>query len=174
MSKPQATTTPVAFELNEWELVRAEAARAGVSSAEYIRTAALSRAIRDAHRELHSAASAVQPAAPQAVLQVNADWTEWRDVSGAHDQVSPGSGAWVESFVHPDDRSRVSLALRQAMASGDIFESHHRTSTLETEARVYSRGLPLVDSTGEVREWLCVVSSVTDSELLSTADPQPV
>lgn len=167
LSKPYVKTTRVAFGASEWELVHAEALRAGMSTSEYIRAAAHSRAA-DAHMDLRAAASDVQVSAA-AVFQVNADWTEWREVSGADDQAKPGSGVWVDSFVHADDRDRVSLTLQGAIASRDVFESHHRAHAAAGEHHVYSRGLPLVGDDGEIIEWLCVVSSAADGEPLTAA-----
>lgn len=166
LSKPDVKTTTITFEASVWELVRAGAAREGLSISEYIRVAALARAIPDSRLRLRH--PAIEPtAAPAAVFRVNADWTEWCDLteSEAGGRTPRGSGGWVDCFVHPDDRSRVSLALQDAIASGDVFECHHRGGASGGDERVYSRALPLVGVDGEILEWLCVVSVVGAPEV---------
>jgi hypothetical protein len=93
------------------------------------------------------------------VFSMNLDWTVWREVTaGAGDRAGLAGHNWVDSQVYPDDRTRVSVILAQAIAAREVFESHHRLST-DGRRHVSLRALPLLGDDGEIIEWLCVVSA---------------
>jgi len=93
------------------------------------------------------------------VFSMNLDWSVWCELTAAACQEARLAGVdWVDSHVHFDDRRRVSLTLTRAIASREVFESHHRAST-DRSRHVSARALPLLGPDGEIIEWLCVVSA---------------
>jgi PAS domain S-box-containing protein len=55
------------------------------------------------------------------------------------------------ALVHPDDRNRIRVLLRQALESGEVYRSEYRIRHADgTYRRVASRGRPLRDASGAV------------------------
>lgn len=162
--------TTITIEASLCRLVHAAAVRAGVSPSEYVQQAALAQALADARLDRETDPRS----ADAAVFQVSADWTEWRVLTGdgRSDHTSARGLDWVDAFVHPDDRDRVSLTLQDAIATADVFDSHHRAAAGPSETHVHSRGLPLVGCDGRIIEWLCVVSAAAEAEGLDPAEAE--
>ncbi len=75
-------------------------------------------------------------------------YEDWRD----------GSGWW--EAIHPEDRARATAAWRRAFSTRGLFEAEYRLQRADgTYTPVVSRGVPVLELDGSVREW---VGSITD------------
>jgi PAS domain S-box-containing protein len=69
-----------------------------------------------------------------------------------------GSGWW--DTIHPEDRDRATAAWKRALATRGLFEAEYRLRRADgTYTPVVSRGVPVLELDGSVREW---VGSITD------------
>nr|WP_246351621.1 GAF domain-containing protein [Deinobacterium chartae] len=75
--------------------------------------------------------------------------------------------AWLET-VHPDDRETARQRWQQALDTLQPFESRHRRLEGDRWRYVVSRGVPLFDEHGRVREWVGSITDVTDRVLART------
>jgi PAS domain S-box-containing protein len=85
----------------------------------------------------------------------------WEQYTGHNFEQHKGS-AWVQD-VHPDDRARVAETWRQAVESKSWYEVEWRCWHVATQnwRRCITRGVPILNPNGSVREW---VGAVTDIE----------
>jgi PAS domain S-box-containing protein len=75
-----------------------------------------------------------------------------------HEQWRTGAG-WLEA-IHPEDRARASAAWKRAFATRGIYEVEYRLRRADgSYTPVVSRGVPVLEPDGSVREW---VGSITD------------
>jgi PAS domain S-box-containing protein len=82
---------------------------------------------------------------------------QWTSFTGQSAQEAAGDG-WLD-VVHPDDRDRVSTAWDSALREGVSYEQEYRLRGEDGLYRhVVSRGAPVRDQGGAVREWvgICV------------------
>ncbi|WP_420128858.1 PAS domain-containing protein [Longimicrobium sp.] len=135
-----AETTARVLEARERE--RAEAAR---------------RASETRYRALATASADV-------IYRMSPDWSEMRQLDGRgflSDTAQP-SGSWLERYIHPDDRARVTAAIERAVREKTVFELEHRVLRADgTLGWTFSRAVPLLDEAGEVAEWVGAASDVT-------------
>lgn len=79
-----------------------------------------------------------------------------------------GSG-WLQA-VHPDDRDRARSAWLEAVATMSEYECGFRLRRCDGEWRdILSRGIPLLDSDGSLREWVGVGVDITERKRAETA-----
>jgi PAS domain S-box-containing protein len=72
-----------------------------------------------------------------------------------------GSG-WLDA-VHPEDRVRVEGGWRDALRRHALFEAECRLCVRDGECRhVLLRCVPVIDANGQVREWACSGTDVTE------------
>lgn len=80
-----------------------------------------------------------------------------------HDQVR-GAG-WLHA-VHPEDRPRAEVAWTTAVTSTSPYDCEFRLLRADGQWRhIHSRGIPIVDPSGRLQEWIGVGIDVTDSRL---------
>ena len=69
-----------------------------------------------------------------------------------------GSGWW--EAIHPEDRARAAASWKRAFSTRGLFEAEYRLRRADgTYTPVVSRGVPVLELDGSVREW---VGSITD------------
>jgi hypothetical protein len=107
-------------------------------------------------RELH--ALLTTSAGPSIAHRLSPDWTRWRPLGG-RERALPHGGSWVSVHVHPEDQPAAAAEIERAIASRAILTSNHRAPD---GSHAYTRALPLVDKAGEITEWLCVVSRLSE------------
>jgi PAS domain S-box-containing protein len=99
------------------------------------------------------------------VYRMNPDWSEMRQLRGGQfiaDTETPNR-TWLQEYTHPDDQSRVSEVINEAIRSKSIFELEHRV--LRADGNVgwtFSRAIPLKNAHGEIMEWFGTASDVTE------------
>jgi two-component sensor histidine kinase len=73
------------------------------------------------------------------------------------------SGAWLETYIHPDDQQRVMAAIDEAIRTKSVFELEHRVRRVDGSLGwTFSRAVPLLGDKGEVSEWFGMASDVTE------------
>ena len=87
------------------------------------------------------------------------DSPTWCNFTGqSHEQWRNGGG-WLEA-IHPDDRARASAAWKRAFSTRGLYEVEYRLRRSDgSYTPVVSRGVPVLEADGSVREW---VGSITD------------
>jgi PAS domain S-box-containing protein len=100
-------------------------------------------------------------------VQVDAD--TWQRFTGGAPQ--PGAWGWLEA-VHPDDRDRVRQDWIEAVASARTYTCQHRIRSREGGyAWVVARAVT-VPSTGAVREWIGMLTDISDRVRVEQAREQ--
>ncbi|HEU4726641.1 MAG TPA: ATP-binding protein [Kofleriaceae bacterium] len=97
------------------------------------------------------------------------DLETWREFTGV--DLGPGEAGWLEA-VHPDDRERVRQAWSEAVATAMPYTCQHRIrSRGGGYAWVVARAVP-VPKTGIAREWIGMMTDVTDRVRVEQAREQ--
>jgi two-component system, cell cycle sensor histidine kinase and response regulator CckA len=90
----------------------------------------------------------------------------WESYTGQSWEQHRGSG-WIAS-VHPDDRARVADVWHRAVSTRSLYEVEWRAWHAASGEWRYcqTRGIPVINSEGEAREWIGAVSDVHDRKML--------
>ncbi len=98
------------------------------------------------------------------VYSMSPDWKEMRYLQGKEfmaDTLEP-SAAWLEKYIHADDRPGLLAAVNDAVKSKSMFQLEHRVIRRDgTLGWTFSRAVPLLDDKGQIREWFGAASDVT-------------
>ena len=96
--------------------------------------------------------------------RMSPDWTEMRALDGRGfiaDTAEPSTG-WLDTYIHPDDQTRVTEAIEQAIRTTSMFEFEHRVRRPDgTLGWTRSRAVPLLDDDGQIVEWVGAATDVT-------------
>jgi PAS domain S-box-containing protein len=125
---------------------------------------------------------ALVTASSDVVYRMNADWTEMRQLRGRNfikDTEEPNRH-WLQEYIHPDDQSRVTAVINEAIRTKSIFELEHRVLRVGGALGwTFSRAIPRLDAKGEIVEWFGAASDITarkqaeaENILLATAIEQ--
>jgi PAS domain-containing protein len=109
----------------------------------------------------------IDPELWEAVFWMSPDWNTVRTLNrnARADGTSGDAGSWLQSYVHPDDRARVALAIQEAIERRGIVEVEHRLLCADGRMRrVLSRALPLLGDSGQITEWLCTARAVASQD----------
>ncbi|MGI8547155.1 MAG: PAS domain S-box protein [Gemmatimonadaceae bacterium] len=90
------------------------------------------------------------------------DMPFWRELTGQSLDEVRGNG-WANA-IHPDDRSRTFERWQRARATRGVHESEYRLRLTNGTYRWYrARGVPVVDQSGAVREWVGVFNDIDEA-----------
>lgn len=107
---------------------------------------------------------ALVQASSDVVYHMSADWTEMRHLVSRNfipDTLEP-TRAWLQKYIHPDDRKQVLAAIRKAIRSRSVFELEHRVVRVDgTLGWTFSRAIPILNAKGRIVEWYGMASDVT-------------
>jgi PAS domain S-box-containing protein len=97
---------------------------------------------------------------------MSADWRELRELH-SHWAFLPEAEApitaWMEKYLHPEDRRRVQDAVDEAVRTGCPFEVEHRVLRVDGSVGwTLSRAIPVKDATGTTVEWFGAASDITE------------
>ncbi|HEU4973760.1 MAG TPA: SpoIIE family protein phosphatase [Baekduia sp.] len=85
----------------------------------------------------------------------------WRAITGQSPDELVGDG-WLRA-IHPDHRDRVADAWRRAVAGRELFEIEYPILASAGGMRLLAaRGTPISEDDGSVREWVGVLTDITD------------
>ncbi|KAB0680911.1 PAS domain-containing sensor histidine kinase [Aureimonas leprariae] len=106
-------------------------------------------------------------ASSDAVYRMSPDWTEMRQLDGQGflmDTTEP-SRAWMDRYIHPDDRPVVQDAIARAVRGKTMFELKHQVRQADGSLGwTLSRAVPILDEAGEIAEWLGAAKDVTEAK----------
>lgn len=103
------------------------------------------------YRALASSAQMVWLADPNGTLKQPAE--NWTEITGL-DIIDAPDEWWLEG-VHPDDRQFTLQKWRHSMATKEVFEVENRVRSADgSYCWFYSRGVPVFNTDGTVREWV--------------------
>ena len=105
-------------------------------------------------------------ASSDVVFRMSPDWSEMRQLDGrrfiADTHVADAN--WIEKYIHPDDRPLVFETIAAAIATKGTFELEHRVLRVDgTLGWTHSRALPVMDSRGEIVEWIGIARDTSAS-----------
>lgn len=115
-------------------------------------------------RESEERYRALATASADVIYRMGPDWSEMRQLDGRgflSDSAEP-TDSWLERYIPPDDRARVTAAIEEAVRTGSIFALEHRVVRVDgTIGWVISRAVPMIDDLGKIVEWIGAASDVT-------------
>ncbi len=117
-------------------------------------------ALRDSESRFHALVSA----SSYAIYRMNIDWTELRQLDGHGflTDTTGGNKAWLEEYIHPDDRPQLLDAIREAIRTRSAFDLEHRVRQADGSLGwTHSRAVPILDADGNVCEWFGTASNIT-------------
>ena len=104
-------------------------------------------------------------ATSDAVYKMSPDWSEMRVLVGKQflaDTAHP-SRTWLETYIPPEDQPPVLTAIQEAIHAKRPFELEHRIIRADGAVGwTFSRAIPLLDTGGEISEWIGAASDVTE------------
>lgn len=112
-----------------------------------------------------TAASVIWDADRDGVVQVEREG--WLQFTGREPE---GTSGWITA-VHPDDLARVTAAWTAAVAQAVPYLCQHRLATRDGYSMVIARAAPIFED-GRVREWIGMMTDVSDRILLDEAKEQ--
>ncbi|MEH2423554.1 MAG: PAS domain S-box protein [Nostoc sp.] len=120
-------------------------------------------ALRDSEARYRSlaeaSASIVWRAAPWG--NVVDDIPTWQAFTGQSPEEYKGWG-WVNA-LHPEDRSSMAAIWKQAFPTRSVAVAEYRVLRHDDEYRYMNiRGVPILDETGEIREWVGMCVDITE------------
>ncbi|MFN3651728.1 MAG: response regulator [Armatimonadota bacterium] len=94
---------------------------------------------------------------------VTQDMPGWRQVTGKEAETTLGL-RWLDD-LHPDDRERVRASWLDACRTRTLYATEYRLLASDGTYRHFaSRGVPVLDRDGGVREWVGLCTDVTDQK----------
>ncbi len=119
---------------------------------------------------------ALVTASSDAVYRMSADWSEMRQMKSTLQlrdflaQSDTANRNWLEDYIHPEDQLRVWNEIQEAINAKKVFELEHRVRRVDGSLGwTHSRAVPLLDESGEIREWFGMASDITISRQSAAA-----
>jgi signal transduction histidine kinase len=125
-----------------------------------------------ARRESEARYRALAAASADVIYRMGSDWSEMRLLEGRGflaDTPAP-STTWLETYIAPEDRPRITAVVAEAVRTRSVFELEHRVRRADgTLGWTFSRAVPLLDDRGEIMEWVGAAIDVTARKLAEEA-----
>jgi len=100
-----------------------------------------------------------------AVYRMSPDWLEMRRLIGRDfiaDTPDPNR-SWLERYIPPEDQELVLRTIGKAIETRAPFELEHRVRRVDgSMGWALSRAIPLLDSEGDITEWLGAAIDITE------------
>jgi hypothetical protein len=115
---------------------------------------------------------ALSDASLDAVYHMNADWSELRHLRGRNfiEDTGAPTDAWLEKYIHPDDRPLVLSAIDRAIRTRSVYELEHRVIRKDGMLGwALSRAIPGLNSEGEISEWFGTAKDITNRKATEAA-----
>lgn len=107
---------------------------------------------------------ALATATTDVMYRMSPDWHEMRQLDGRgflSDTPIP-SDAWIARYIHPDDQSRVTAAINEAIEHRRPLVLEHRVIRADGALGwTLSRAVPLLGEQGEIVEWIGAATDIT-------------
>jgi PAS domain S-box-containing protein len=89
---------------------------------------------------------------------------QWYEFTGLDYERTKGD--WWSNPLHPDDQQRARQRWKQALETGDLYETEYRIRRHDREYRWFlARALPVRDSNGQIIRWYGTCTDVHDQKL---------
>lgn len=96
------------------------------------------------------------------------DIPSWRNLTGQSEEEVKGWGRL--NAIHPEDRELTQLLWNQALETKNPYKIEHRVQVADGSYRFFaSRAVPVLDDKGEVQEWVCANTDITERKLAEEA-----
>ena len=119
----------------------------------------------DALRHSEERLRAFVNATSNLAYRMSADWSEMRLLQGKNfivDTAEPRRD-WIDAYIHPEDRARVTAAIAEAISSRAVFELEHRVLGVDGSLGwTSSRAIPVLGPDGEILEWFGAAADITE------------
>jgi PAS domain S-box-containing protein len=115
---------------------------------------------------------ALVTASSDVVYRMSADFRELRQLEGRlFIAASPSPNRnWLEEYVYPADRQQARAAIDEAIGRRGMFEFECRVYLADgTVGWTHTRAVPMLDTGGEITEWIGMVTNVTARKLAEAA-----
>jgi PAS domain S-box-containing protein len=127
--------------------------------------AAVERARAEAsRRKSEERFRALATAGTSSLYRMSPDWSQmWQlDGKGFLTDTKVPSEAWLEKYIHPDDRPRLREAFAEAIRRKSLFELQHQVRRADGSLGwTHSRAVPILRDDGSIEEWFGVAQDVT-------------
>ena len=107
---------------------------------------------------------ALVTASSDVVYRMSADFEELRALEGRlFVAASPAPNRnWLEEYIYPDDQQQTREAIREAIERRGMFEFECRVFLADGRVGwTHTRAVPMIDASGEISEWIGMVTNVT-------------
>jgi len=129
-------------------------------------------AIQEVQRKSDERFRALLTATSDAVYSTSPDWSEVRQLVGKPflADTKTATDGWLQTYIHPDDRSQMLSVINQAIQRKSKFELEHRVNCADSSLGwTFSRAIPLLDGNGEISEWFVATSDITERKRMENA-----
>jgi len=106
------------------------------------------------------------------VYSLSPDWSIMYELDGRGfiaDAPNPTT-EWKSKNVYPGDLEMVDAAIEYAISTKTIFQLEHRVNRVDGRIGwTFSRAVPILDQSGEIKEWFGTASDITERKLAEEA-----
>lgn len=124
--------------------------------------------VEEALRESEDKFRALIQASSNVVYRMNADWTEMYHLDGRNflADTNVTNKLWLQNYIYPDDQNYVMSKINESIRTKSFFELEHRVFRLDGSLGwTFSRAIPILDESGDIKEWFGMASDITDNKL---------
>lgn len=153
-----ATNTPIYDEVGNLICI----SHTTIDVTEQVRSAALLR-------ESESRLSAYVSATSDVLYRMSPDWKYMHELDGRNFlKTTTGWAEYhIEQFVHPEDLELARYHIQEAIHHKSVFELEHRVLRKDdSPGWTFSRAVPLLDASGDIREWIGSASDITQRKVV--------
>jgi PAS domain S-box-containing protein len=119
--------------------------------------------VEDAVHESEERFRAFVTASSEFVYRMSADWSRLLALEGRGFDTAVQTTWLLQDCLDPEDRARVAAAIDSAIRAKSILQLEHRVRRADgSPGWMLSRGVPILASDGEIKEWFCTASDITD------------
>jgi PAS domain S-box-containing protein len=116
-------------------------------------------------RESEERFRALTVASADGVYRMSPDWSEVLYLRGREfiaDTETPSRG-WLDRYIPPQDQPHVCAAIQEAIRTKRPYGLEHRVLRMDGSLGwTLSRAIPMLDASGEIREWLGTARDITE------------
>jgi diguanylate cyclase (GGDEF)-like protein/PAS domain S-box-containing protein len=119
------------------------------------------KALRESQRRFRALINATA----DVIYCMSPDWKYMHELDGrGFLKDTSGLGEYrIEDYVHPDDLELGRKTIAEAIRNKTVFELEHRVVRADgSYGWTYSRAVPLLDSSGEIQEWIGTAVDITE------------
>jgi PAS domain S-box-containing protein len=104
--------------------------------------------------------------------RISADWNDLHQLNGG-DFILDSQGSdhqWLDSYIPEEDQDAVRAEITRATRTKSTYLIEHRVNRVDGSVGwALSRAVPMLDDTGEIREWFGAASDITERKIAEEA-----